>query len=138
MAWRNVEDVLTAMGVRTQNIQDPKTRNILFRPDVLPTGTYRKAPLLPYFATKTRHHLQFTREAKTSEAIVEFDPAMSGPLSAASRQDARDFPYSLSEETRMLVITLDPHAALDSHFRSLMAKAQIRRCILFRVARKSW
>ena len=138
MTWGNVEDARRGMGLRTLNIQDAKTHNILFHPDVLPIGIYRRAPLLSNFSTKTRQRIQFAREARAREAIVEFDPATTDPLPIGSLQDTQGFPDPLPSEARILGITFDPRVTLDAHFRALLAKAQLRQGILSRVARTSW
>ena len=135
----NVDNVRHTMGRRGLNLQDPKTHNILFRPEVLPKGIFRRAPPLSNLSTKVRRRNQYMVEARHSNFLLtDLDPMASEPLGPAGAWSAWGFPYPLSEEMKVLGITLDPHLTLDAHHRGLLSKAMVRQSILARVAHTTW
>ena len=69
---------------------------------------------------------------------MDLDPLVSEPVESRSTQAAWGFPCPMSDEMRILGITLDPHLALGVLSRCLVSKALVRRSIFVRVARTSW
>ena len=134
----NIMDVRAGVGKRLLRLQDTKTVNMLYRPEVLPQGVYRRSPPLSYFTTRTRLRIQFTREARVIADMLDFDPEDTIPHIVDERSGTEGFPYPVADEMAILGITFDPHMTLDAHFKVLLAKAQLRQGILTRVARTSW
>ena len=62
-AWSNVGDVRGSMGRRTLQIQDPKNYDILYAPETINSGPFRRAPPLSYLSTKVRRKRQYELEA---------------------------------------------------------------------------
>ena len=99
----NVDNVRHTMGRRGLNLQDPKTHNILFRPEVLPKGIFRRAPPLSNLSTKVRRRNQYMVEARHGNFLLtDLDPMASEPLGPAGAWSAWGFPYPLSEEMKVL------------------------------------
>ena len=133
----NANDVRRGVGKRWLKLQELKTVNILYRPDVLPKGVYRRDPPLSYYTTKTRLRLQYTREAKILQNTLDFDPMDTDPLPDNMLSNTEGFPYPLAEHIKILGIALGDHLAMDAHITSLVTRAQMRKGTLAKLDRST-
>ena len=137
-AVANAGDVKQVMKKRFLDVQDEKTKNVVYKPEILQEGVYRRAPPLSVLATRTRLQRQYQTEARSGCPETEFE--LESEQAMASRLDmaCQGYPFPLQETVKVLGVILDNHMTLDEHYRVLMSKAQVRQGILTRVARMTW
>ena len=142
LACFTAEAMEKVLKLRYLAIQRSKTQNILFEPNIIPKGLFRRDDRTMVPSTKKRLLEQYRSEATysalTRDEPLDFDPYEDPQPSKDNRSWLPPFPFPLADEIKILGVTFDRHGSFDGHFAQVLAKARIRQGLLARVSHYSW
>ena len=107
--------------------------NIVFNPLLLPYGVFRRNLDLNYPTTKIGAEQRHGKVGPIKSGSLDVDPAEGIPTADVNFWEG--LPYPAVNTMKVLGLTIAAHRVPGDHFRDIIAKAQMARGILGRVAK---